>query len=46
MFNLDISAVTMSGLTWFMIVTFHVEMEVISLQHQTFLLPLDTSAAG
>lgn len=35
----DISALTTSNLPWFMVLTSHIAMVYISLQHQTFFLP-------
>ena len=45
MFNLVIFCLLMSNLSWFMDLTFWFPMQYCSLQHQTFLPPLDTSTA-
>ena len=46
MFTLAISCLTTSNLPWFIDLTFQVPMQYCCLQHQTLLLPLDTSTAG
>ena len=46
MFTLAISSLTTSNLPWFMDLTFQVPMQYCSLQHQTWLLPPDTSTTG
>ena len=46
MFTLAISCLTTSNLPWFMNLTFQVPMQYCSLQHQTLLLPPDTSTTG
>ena len=43
-FTLVISCLTMSNLSWFMDLTFQILMQYYSIQHQTFLSPLDTYA--
>ena len=45
MFNLAISCLTMSNIPWFMDLIFQIPMQYCSLQHQTLLLPSNTSTA-
>ena len=45
-FILSISCLTTSSLPWFMDLTFQVPMQYCSLQHQTLLLPPNTSTTG
>ena len=44
-FNLTVSCLTMSNLSWFVDLMFQVPMQYCSLQHQTLLSPPDTSTA-
>ena len=45
MFTLAISCLTTFKLPWFIVLTFQVPIQYCSLQHQTLLLPPDTSIA-
>ena len=45
MFTIAISCLTMSSLPWFMDLTSQVPMQYCSLQHQTWLLPWNSSTA-
>ena len=46
MFTLAISCLITFNLSWFMYLIFQVPMQYCSLQHQTLLLPPDTSTVG
>ena len=45
MFNIAISYLTTSNLSWFTDLTYQISLQYYSLQHQTLLSPLDTSTA-